>query len=298
VVKSIFIGSNGYLGQHLARELDENGFDNANYDIHPSPSETIKNYQFFDLLDEKSFETLDPEIDFVFLFAGLTGTAEGFEGARRFIEVNEIGMLNLLEWMRRTQCRARVVFPSTRLVYRGREDCVLREDDLTEAKTVYAANKIAAESLLKMYQNAFDIAYTVFRICVPYGNAIDGTFSYGTLGFFMGQAKKGKNISLFGDGQLRRTFTHVSDIASLIVSAVQAPSTRNEVLNIGGQSLTLLNAAEVIAAKAGVDVDFVSWPELAYRLESGSTVFDDSKLQQMFPFDYKHTLESWLEEIW
>lgn len=296
-VKSILIGSNGYLGRHLAWQLEKDGFNNSCYDIHQEAASGIRDYHQFDVTDKSDFSRLDSDIDYIFLFAGLTGTADGFDNFQKFIEVNEVGLLNLLEWMRESGCKARIIYPSTRLVYKGKEGVALKEDDSLEAKTIYAANKLNAEKLLWMYQNAFDIDYTVFRICVPYGNLLDGDLSYGTLGFFLRQAEAGKDITLFGDGQIRRTFSHVADISALITKSSVLDGTKNEIYNIGGEDLSLLDAASLVAHKFGVGVSFTEWPEMAERLESGSTVFDDSKLLSTIPFQYRYQLGTWLDGL-
>lgn len=291
---SILIGSNGYLGRHLALHLKESGFENCCYDIQDNAPAGIDVYDRLDISDRDGFSQLNPDVDFIFLFSGLTGTAEGFDHFSDFVALNEIGLLNLLEWMRESGCTARLVYPSTRLVYKGCEARLLKEDDPAEAKTIYAANKLNAERLLWMYHNAFDIKYTIFRICVPYGNLFGADFSYGTIGFFLGKARASCDISLYGDGQIRRTFTHVVDIVSLITQAIQSDETLNEVYNIGGENLSLLEAAGLIADQYHVGIQFSEWPEMAQRLESGSTVFDDAKLQAIIPYRYRHTLKAWL----
>ena len=48
----------------------------------------------------------------------------------------------------------------------------------------------------------FHSHFTIFRICVPYGNLIDELYSYGTIGFFINRAMKGQNITIYGDGSL------------------------------------------------------------------------------------------------
>lgn len=292
--KSILIGSNGYIGRHLAWHLQKEGFDNLNCDIHPETHQEILNYRQADITRKSDLENLNMDVDYIFLFAGLTGTANGFEKYRDFIGVNETGLLNLLTVMRETGSRARVIFPSTRLVYRGQKNHLLSEEDPKETKTIYAATKLNAENILWMYHNAFGINYNVFRICVPYGNLFGGEFSYGTIGFFMSRAGKGEDISLFGDGTIRRTFSHVSDISMHIIRAIQSAETVNEVYNIGGENLSLLDAAGMVADKYGVSVKFADWPELALKLESDDTVFDDSKLKRVVDLDYKNTLKDWL----
>lgn len=294
MIKSITIGSNGYLGRHLAHFLQIAGFENSNYDIQPQAKTGVENYTSFDITDKHSFSQLNPETDFIFLFAGLSGTAEGFSRHEDYIKINEIGLLNLLTWVRESGCRARVIFPSTRLVYRGKKDQLLKEDDPKETRTIYAVNKLAAENLLWMYQNAFGVDYTIFRICVPYGNLFDNRFSYGTIGFFLDKAQKQEDIVLFGDGSIRRTFTHAEDICRIIISAVQVKSTKNEIFNIGGENLSLLNAATLVANKYKVKVNFADWPEMALKLETGDTVFDDEKLRISGFANYINRLKDWV----
>jgi UDP-glucose 4-epimerase len=293
--KSIVIGCNGYLGRHLSYHLEKAGFDNQNCDIQPETHKEIKNYQQIDITKPDDLEKLNFNVSYVFMFAGLTGTANGFEDYKKFVEVNETGLLNVLTQIRQRNHHPRIIYPSTRLVYKGAKNHLLKEDDPKEARTIYAANKLNAENLLWMYQNMFGINYTVFRICVPYGNLFGGGFSYGTIGFFMSQATKGNDITLYGDGEIRRTFTHVSDISEIIINTIKKPETANEIFNIGGENLSLAEAAGLVAKKYGVNISNSQWPHEAYKLESQDTVFDDAKLRSIYPVKYQHKLGEWVE---
>jgi UDP-glucose 4-epimerase len=292
--KALVIGSNGYLGRHLADYLQQQGFTTSLYDLQEKSLLPDHPYARLDITKAADFDQLDASADFIFFMAGLTGTGAGFDRHEEFIRANETGLLNLLQWMRKSGCQAHIVYPSTRLVYKGVKDYALKESDAKETKTIYAVNKLAAENLLWMYHNAFDIDYTIFRICVPYGNVFGGGFSYGTIGFFISQAQQQGTITLFGDGSIRRTFTHVSDIAAVMVAAIRSPETKNEIYNIGGENLSLLQAAQMVADKYSAQIKLIDWPELALRLESDDTVFDDSKLRKAAGYDYRHTLAGWL----
>ena len=116
--------------------------------------------------------------------------------------------------------------------YKGIEKTPLIETAEKQAKTLYAQNKLSCESYLNMFANAFGMEYTTFRICVPYGNIFGDDYSYGTIGFFLKMAQSGKNISLYGDGSLMRTFTHVEDITNAIITTVSRPESVNEVYNL------------------------------------------------------------------
>lgn len=288
--KTIVIGSNGYLGRHLADYLQQQKFATTLYDLQEKSLLTQQPYARLDITQLTHYDQLDASADYIFFMAGLTGTGAGFDRHEDFVRANETGLLNLLQWMRKSGCRARIIYPSTRLIYKGVKDYALKESDAKETKTIYAVNKLAAENLLWMYHNAFDINYTIFRICVPYGNVFGDGFSYGTIGFFISQAEQQGAITLFGDGGIRRTFTHVLDIAAAMVASIGQPKTENEIYNIGGENLSLRQAAQVVADKFGAQIKLVDWPKLALRLESGDTVFDDSKLRKATAYNYRHTL--------
>ena len=146
-----------------------------------------------------------------------------------------------------------------------------------------------------MYYRLFNIDYTIFRICVPYGNLFDNSFSYGTIGFFLSKAKNGLPIILYGDGKLKRTFTHVKDICMQIEKVVLTKRGKNDCLNVKGETLSLLEAAELIALKYNVTVELTEWPENAYKLESGDTVFDGTKITKLLKTTLQYTLKDWLE---
>lgn len=198
-MKCAVIGSKGYIGKHIIKYLSDHYQVIAmGYDI--VDSEEI-NYQKIDLTDKDSIQQIDLNVDYIFNFAGLTGTYAGFDAYEKYVSANEITLLNLLDAIRKSEYRPKVIFPSTRLVYKG-VDKPLKEEDEKESKTIYAANKLACEGYLKAYHDSFDIPYTVFRICIPYGNLLSSDYSFGTIGFFIRQAKNGKDITLYGGGTL------------------------------------------------------------------------------------------------
>ena len=111
------------------------------------------------------------------------------------------------------------------------EVMIEKEDDEKETKTIYAVNKIACENLLYAYRQNFDIPYTIFRICVPFGNMFSDDYSFGTIGFFIRQASNDRRITLYGDGSIKRTFTSMHDLCKQIVEVGMERVSDGEIYN-------------------------------------------------------------------
>ncbi|MBF4517616.1 NAD-dependent epimerase/dehydratase family protein [Flavobacterium sp. ANB] len=291
---SIVIGSNGYIGHNLTDYLRSLNEEVYCFDIQDKSINDSDNYNQLDITDYNSVCELNLNVDYIYLFAGLTGTSQGFDSYGKYIDINEKGLLNILTRMNESGSQARIVFPSTRLVYKGKQNTLLKEDAEKETNTIYALNKLTCEYILAMYQKAFGIQYTIFRICVPYGSLVKSEISYGTLGFFLQKAKNQQNIELYGDGSLRRTFTHVVDICNIIHSAIQYEESNGKTYNIGGENLSLLDVASEIAKKHSVKVVFTEWPKLTLQIESGDTIFDSEDLDKLVNKGTYYNFREWL----
>ena len=285
-MKSIVIVANGFIGKHIVDYLQRHYEMEVHcYDIVEKAE--LPNYHCVDLMDRQAVEGIDLNVDYIFDFAGLTGTYAGFDAYERYISINEVSLLNLLDAIRKSLYRPKVIFPSTRLLYKG-IDKPLKENDEKESKTIYAVNKLACEGYLQAYYDSFDRPYTVFRICIPYGNLLSTDYSFGTVGFFIKQAKAGKDITLYGGGNIKRTFTHMEDLCRQVIDGAFKTESIGEIYNVGGEVLSLHDAAEIIAGKYGVKVTAVPWPERDLRIESDHTYFDDTKIQALLHFgEYK-----------
>jgi UDP-glucose 4-epimerase len=287
------VGANGYLGSHVARLLERNGHVVYRFDRDESPAVEGHHYRQLNILNRQDFRMIPEDTGAVFLFAGLTGTHAGFGDYEAYLNANELGILHLLDHLKDWPTPPRVVFPSSRLVYRGSQE-PLKEDDPLEARTVYAANKIAAEFQLQAWCARWDIPYTICRICVPYATLFETRYSFGTIGFFLKMAQEKGKITLYGDGQARRTFTHIEDLCNQVITIALAPEGKNGIFNIAGETLSLKQAAHLIAEVHNVVVEYAEWPEPDLKVESGDTVFDDTKIVTVVDHPVRHSFRRWV----
>ena len=59
-------------------------------------------------------------------------------------------------------------------------------------------------------------------------------------------------MTIFGDGEQKRAFTHISDVAPVIAESVSVPAARNQIFNVGADvPFTINHLAKVVAEAMG-----------------------------------------------
>lgn len=296
-MKVAIIGANSYIARNFIYLVKQQGTDVewSLYDAAETQVDGEANYKQINLLDKESVAQIDLDCDLIYMFVGKTGSAVGFDQYELFNNINQTTLLHVIDEYRRQESKAKIIFPSTRLVYKGQEK-PLKETDEKEYKTNYAINKFACEQFLEAYNRIYGVKYCTLRICIPYGTLIPNASSYGTLEFMLKKATSGEDITLFGDGKQRRTFTYMKDLCEVLWQAGISEECLNDVYNVGGEDYSLLEVAEMVAAKYGVKVVNIPWPETERLIESGSTVFDSAKLDAMIGEKYQMQVRQWLSE--
>lgn len=293
--KITVIGANSYIARNLIYMLEaqKEAYQIKLYGREQEHADGSENYTCVDVLDRASVRNIDFHCDILYFFVGRTGTSNAFEDFGTFIDVNEKTLLNVMAEYVEQKSSAKLVFPSTRLVYRGADEH-LKEDNEKAFKSIYAVNKHACEMYIRLYHEMFDLQYLILRICVPYGSLVPGASSYGTMEFMLKNAKQGKDITIYGDGTIRRTMTYIGDLCRAMILAGAHPMCKNDIYNIGGEEYMLGELAQIVAQRYGVGVSYVPWPELAKKMESGDTVFDSAKLDQLISYQ-SVSLEQWVK---
>lgn len=298
VKKIVIIGANSYIARNVYKVLTEEVQDCVIklYDHAKTQIDGAKNYSSINILNPESIAQMDLDCDIIYMFVGKTGSANGFDDYNTFIDINEKALLNLLCEYRKQNSHAKIIFPSTRLVYKGKEGAQ-KEDAEKEFKTIYAINKFSCEQYLEQYNRVYGVRYCIFRICIPYGTLIPNASSYGTAEFMLNKATAGQNITLYGDGSVRRTLTYMKDLCNALIQGALDERCLNDVFNIGGEDYSLLEMAEPIANKYGVKIEYVPYPPVALKIESGDTVFDSSKLDAILQLKPEMTFQKWVSKI-
>ena len=104
-----------------------------------------------------------------------------------------------------------------------------------------------------MTRRMFGLPYVVFRPHNVYGEGQNIADRYrNVVGIFMNQLLQGRPMTVFGDGEQQRAFTHVDDVAPLIAECVDVQASHDKVFNVGADvPMTVNHLAKTIADALG-----------------------------------------------
>ncbi len=240
-------GGAGFIGSHfierLLRETDERIVCLDNFNDYYDPALKRANIEGFAAHPQVTIveETFCDTLAMHKLFAGNNvrqvvhlGAYAGVRPsiAHPFIyqQNNVQGTLSLLE-AARAQPVERFLLASSSTVY-GRGAAVPFQEDapLGTPMSPYGATKRAAELLGLTYYDLHQVPVVCLRPFSVYGPRLRPDLA---MTIFTEAIEVGRPLPLFGDGSIRRDFTHVSDICEGLFSALSADGAVGETINLG-----------------------------------------------------------------
>lgn len=167
--------------------------------------------------------------------------------------VNSTGTLNVLEAARLHG--AHVVFSSSSSVYGVNTSLPKREEMWTQPMSPYGASKLAAESYAMAYRTVYDMDVLVFRFFNVYGPWQRPDHDYAAvIPKFAWRALKGEVLTVHGDGEQTRDFTHVDSVVQVLVDAIDRRVSWERPVNLAfGDRITVNGVVRELADRLGVD---------------------------------------------
>jgi len=161
---------------------------------------------------------------------------------------NVIGTHNILECSKKHSV-GKVVFISSASVYGASERTMFSEEDATVPISTYGNSKLWGENQTILYGKLYNMKTTAIRYFSVYGSPQlpkVGSHSW-CVAIFSLLCLSGTPITIYGDGNQIRDFTHVKDIAEGTVLASLTDRCNGEILNLGyGQPVTINTVADYI----------------------------------------------------
>jgi UDP-glucose 4-epimerase len=261
-MRIVITGASGLIGTSLALRLLDEGHTVFGVDKDPNPWTDRISIQIEDLRspDAARGEAWG-EADAVVHFAARAKVHESVEQPANAL-ANYTITHRVLEYCR--QRRVPILFGSSREAYGEQERIPVAEDAVRVegAASPYAAAKLADEALIRAYGRCYDVPYVIIRFSNVYGRYDDLARNNRFIPLLCDRIPRGEPITLFGPHKTF-DFTYIDDAVDGVCRAIErlvdaSGGVSGHAINLGtGQGTTLLEAARLVAAAAGVEPKLV-----------------------------------------
>lgn len=280
-------GGAGFLGSHVAAACLRLGHEVVVLDnlsggcVDQVP--TAAHFVNGSILDAHLVDTLFTRYQFATVYHLAAYAAEGLSHfIRRFnYETNVVGSMVLINAAVTHGCRC-FVFTSSIAVY-GEQRPPFDETMTPQPADPYGIAKYAVELDLAAAWRLFGLDYVIVRPHNVYGPHQHLADPYrNVVGIFVRQGMRGEPMTVFGDGQQRRAFSYVGDVAPLIAESPQTPNARGRIINIGSETVsTVRELAYAVAEALGEGVVMRYLPA---RVEAVEAYARHARSEQVFGY--------------
>lgn len=279
----LITGGLGFIGQHLANKLLDEGY--KVYVVDNDPRAWYHNNVLSDRANQIEWINRDlthhkfpisDDVEGIFHLAGAVGTKRIIKKGAQMVGDNVDIMANVIRSVKMTRRNIKTVFASTNEVYPLDEfvNMPYQEDEnisLPLAPTdrwSYAFSKLVGEWMLQ----TSGLHYSIARLCNVYGEGMKQDYVVKNLIKQMIDNPGEMNLHSSLD---TRPFTYVSDTVAGLLAIMQSPISHGETYNVGiDESVAIWALAEQIAIQGDFDITFRmnegEWPE--YRSASVSKI--------------------------
>ena len=214
-------GGAGFIGSNLIKRLVDEGHSVTSLDNYSLG--TVDNHILgvkYINNDVTNISNLDNRYDIVFHLAALSRVQPSFEDPDETFRANIIGTQKVCEYVRNNNLK---------LIYAGSSSKWYGTD-----KSPYAFTKYQGEEICKLYRDTFDLNIEIARFYNVYGpnEVLEGDYA-AVVGRWRQQISEGKDITIIGDGEQKRDFTHVDDIVDGLIKIANSNNTHNDAWELG-----------------------------------------------------------------
>ena len=293
-MKYIVTGGAGFIGSNLVDLLIDKGhevevIDNFSTGKKENCNEKAKYFEL-DISENSSYENLKNILlgsDGVFHLAALPRVQESIDNPLHFEKNNTLSTINILKACADSNVK-RLVYSASSSAYGNTIQLPSKEEDPVDPISPYAMQKYYGEIACRMFANVYGVETVSLRYFNVYGERqnLEGAYAL-VMCVFARQRLNNEPLTIRGDGEQRRDFTHVKDIAKANILAMHSGMVGNgEVINIGNSDNRSVNQIAKMIGGPTVNVDPV--------VEPRETLADNSKARNLLGWKPTIIIEEWV----
>lgn len=254
-MKILVTGGNGFVGTNLIETLVE-----KEHEVHSLDDLSIGTkdneiegcvYHYFDIEDISIWDGKD--FDLCFHLAGLSRIQPSFDNPSETYRVNTTGTQRVCEWAR---------VHNIKVIYAGSSS---KHHDPYQSP--YALYKYLGEEVCKMYRKTFKLHIDIVRFYNVYGpkEIIDGDWA-AVIGIWRRQVRDGEPLTIVGDGEQRRDFTHIDDIVDGLIKISKLDYYHEDAWELGtGVNYSINEVAQMFVDKFNCELNYIPDQHGNYR---------------------------------
>ena len=254
-MKVIVTGGKGFIGSNITEHCVKLGWDVTVIDDESAPENEIF-YEFEgvnyikDSILEKRTHKLYEGVDYVFHCAARSRIQPSIVGdSDECFIVNALGTQSVCEASKNHNVK-KIVYSASSSVYGNQNQPPFNTEMVSDCLNPYSLSKKMGEEILDLYYKMWRLPYVNLRYFNVYGprEPLKGQYAP-VIGLFKRQVEAGLPMTVVGDGEQRRDFTHVDDVVDANIKAAIS-KIKYGTYNVGtGKSYSINQLAGLIGDK-------------------------------------------------
>lgn len=231
--------------------------------------------------------------DYIYHLAAQAFVPESFTSPQRAFEVNVIGSVNLLEAVRQTGVKTRILLAGTSEEYGGGG---VSEDSMLEPASPYAISKAGMDYLGQLYAKSYGMNIVITRAFNHTGAGRGEMYAESSFAKQIVAIERGQQQILeHGNLEPVRNYTDVRDIVRAYQLAIDLPS---DVYNIcSNQNITMQEILDSLIHQSGTDIKTEVNPALYRPYDFSFSNPSAEKFTKLTGWQPEYDIESTLKEV-
>ena len=292
---SIVTGGAGFIGSHIVEKLKrldhmvvviDNEYSD-NDDFHWRKDTLNVN---IDITDYKALKKACTGADYIFHCAAEARIGPAIKNPVNAVNINTIGTCNVLQCAREVGAK-KVLYSSTSSGY-GLNESPNVETQPDDCLNPYSVSKIAGEKLCKMYTDLYGLNTIIFRYFNVFGERAPRKGQYAPVtGIFLRQKAAGEPLTIVGDGEQRRDYIYVKDVANAnIMAAISNPDddAYGQVYNVGSGKYYSVNEIASFISDDTINIP----PRVG---EARNSLANIEKIRKTFAWKPEVDVQEWIK---
>jgi UDP-glucose 4-epimerase len=245
-MKILVTGGAGFIGTNLIKRLLNENHTVESLDNYDSGTQNNHidgcHYHYGDV---RSIGLMDKDFDLIYHLAALSRIQPSFKNPTNTFEVNTTGTQEVCDFAK--HIKAKVIYSGSSSRWHN------------PYISPYACYKHLGEEICKLYKTSFGMDIEIVRFYNVYGpyEIVNGDWA-AVIGLWRRQVRDGQPLTIVGDGEQRRDFTHIDDIVDGLYKIGMNKEKHSDAWELGtGKNYSINEVADMFVEKFGCEKQYI-----------------------------------------